>query len=52
MSIPLSREEIQDMADKISTALASLTDIDKILNDTAEKRDIAENLKQQARAAS
>ena len=52
MSIPLSPAEIKEMADKISNALASLTDIDKILNDTAEKRLIAENLKKQAADAS
>lgn len=52
MSIPLSPEEIKEMADKIATALASITDIDKILNDTAEKREIAEKLKMQAADAS
>ncbi|RUS71395.1 hypothetical protein EGW08_020850 [Elysia chlorotica] len=52
MSMPLSPDEIKDMADKISNALSSLTDIDKILNDTAEKRKVAEDLKMQAAEAS
>merc|ERR1719394_790881 len=52
MHIPMDPEKIKEVANKINEAVQSLTDIDKILNETAESRKIADELKKQAEDAS
>ncbi len=52
MQIPMKPDKIQELADKINNAVASLTDIDRILAETADSRKIAEDLKKQAESAS
>lgn len=48
LSISLKPEQILDLAKKINETIASLTDIDKILRDTADDLKTAELLHQQA----
>ena len=52
MAIPMSKADIKDIADRINLAVDSLKDIDKILADTEDAREIANKLKQQAEDAS
>jgi chromosome segregation ATPase len=52
MSIPMTQDQIKDLASKINTAIDSLTDIDTILRETEKDRNTADDLKKQAENAS
>lgn len=51
MSIPLTKEEIEDLAQQIKQAVEGLTNIDEILDATKGMNATAHNLKEQAQNA-
>ena len=51
MSISLTPEQIQDLAQQINETIRGLTDIQKILDDTKDNLDMANGLKQRADSA-
>lgn len=52
MKIPLRPEQINELAEKINRVMSTLTDIDKILEETSDSRKAAEELKRRAENAS
>ena len=52
MSLPIDQDQIKKLAEQIKNAINTLTDIDKILNETAENRNIAMKLQKRAEDAS
>ena len=48
MSISLTPEQIQDLAQQINETIRGLTDIQKILDDTKDNLDMANGLKERA----
>lgn len=52
MSLPMDKNQIKQLADEINKAIESLTDINKILAETEESRNIAMKLQKRANEAS